>query len=102
MVDVRLRYFYAAIIFALKWSHMKVKALFFATCRDIVGSRELDIEIEEGSQVGDVKRVLMAKYPNFPATTKGLSVAVNAEYVDDCAILYPGDEIAFIPPVSGG
>ena len=102
MVDVRLPCLYTSIIFAIKWSHMKVKALFFATCRDIVGSREFDLEIEEGSQVGDVKRVLMAKYPNFPATTKGLSVAVNAEYVDDCAILYPGDEIAFIPPVSGG
>ena len=81
---------------------MKVKALFFATYRDIVGSREFELEIEEGSQVGDVKRVLMATYPNFLATTKVLSVAVNAEYVDDYAILYPGDEIAFIPPVSGG
>ena len=102
MVDVRLGCFYPSIKFAIKWYPMKVKALFFATCRDIVGSREFDIEIEEGSQVGDVKRALMATYPNFPATTKGLSVAVNAEYVDDCAILCPGDEIAFIPPVSGG
>jgi molybdopterin converting factor subunit 1 len=80
---------------------MKIKALFFATCRDIVGSREYELEIEAGSQVGDVKRVLMATYPNFPATDK-VSVAVNAEYVDDRVILCPGDEIAFIPPVSGG
>ena len=81
---------------------MKVKTLFFASCRDMVGSREFDLEIDDGSRVGDVKRVLMATYPNFPAATNVLSVAVNAEYVDDRVILCPGDEIAFIPPVSGG
>jgi molybdopterin synthase sulfur carrier subunit len=81
---------------------MKIKALFFAACRDIVGNRELDLEVGEGSQVEDLKNVLLVKYPELATINNVLSIAVNAEYVDGNAILNPGDEVAFIPPVSGG
>jgi len=37
---------------------MKIKALFFAACRDIVGNRELDLDVGEGSQVEDLKRLI--------------------------------------------
>ncbi|MBT4977780.1 MAG: molybdopterin converting factor subunit 1 [Gemmatimonadetes bacterium] len=81
---------------------MKIKALFFAACRDIVGNRELDLDVGEGSQVEDLKNVLLVKYPELATINNVLSIAVNAEYVDGNAILNPGDEVAFIPPVSGG
>ena len=81
---------------------MKVKAIFFASCRDIVGSRELELDFAEGFSVGDLKRDLVAQYPRLAAIYKVLSIAVNAEYVDDDVLLKPGDEVAFIPPVSGG
>jgi molybdopterin synthase sulfur carrier subunit len=81
---------------------MKIKALFFAACRDIVGNRELDLDVGEGSQVEDLKNVLLVKYPDLATINNVLSIAVNAEYVDGNAILNPGDEVAFIPPVSGG
>ena len=81
---------------------MKIKALFFAACRDIVGNRELDLDVGEGSQVEDLKNVLVVKYPELATINNVLSIAVNAEYVDGNAILNPGDEVAFIPPVSGG
>ena len=44
---------------------MKIKALFFAACRDIVGNRELDLDVGEGSQVEDLKNVLLVKYPEL-------------------------------------
>ena len=81
---------------------MKVKALFFAACRDIIGDRELELDLEEGSQVDDLKSVLLVKYPGLAALNDVLSIAVNAEYADSNTILNPGDEVAFIPPVSGG
>lgn len=81
---------------------MKVKALFFAVCRDIVGDRELDLDIEEGFRVEDLKRDLLIKFPGLTAVNEVLSIAVNSEYADNDTILNSGDEIAFIPPVSGG
>ena len=81
---------------------MKIKVLFFASCRDIVGTKELDLEVQEGFRVGDLKRNLLEEYPRLAALNDVLSVAINAEYVDESALLNPGDEVAFIPPVSGG
>ena len=81
---------------------MKVKALFFATCRDIVGDKELQLELEEGCIVGDLKSKLIAKYPSLATVNEVLSIAVNSEYVDNNIVLHSGDEVAFIPPVSGG
>ncbi len=81
---------------------MKIKALFFAACRDIVGNRELDLDVGEGSQVDDLKNVLLVKYPELATINNVLSIAVNAEYVDGNTILNSGDEVALIPPVSGG
>ena len=81
---------------------MKVKALFFAACRDIVGDKELELELEEGCRVGDLKSKLLTTYPRLATINKVLSIAVNSEYVDNNTVLYSGDEIAFIPPVSGG
>ena len=81
---------------------MKIKILFFASCRDIVGTKELDLEVQEGFRVRDLKRNLLEEYPRLAALNDVLSVAINAEYVDESVLLNPGDEVAFIPPVSGG
>ena len=81
---------------------MKIKILFFASCRDIVGTKELDLEVQEGFRAGDLKRNLLEEYPRLSALNDVLSVAINAEYVDESVLLNPGDEVAFIPPVSGG
>lgn len=81
---------------------MKIKALFFASCRDIVGNREMALDIEEGSRVKELRKKLLANYPRLATLDEVLSIAVNSEYVDDTTLLNPGDEVAFIPPVSGG
>lgn len=81
---------------------MKVKLLFFASSRSITGDKELTWDISENSTVGDMKKELGLQYPKFVGMENILSIAVNAEYVDDSIVLSDGDEIAFIPPVSGG
>ncbi|MCY3788511.1 MAG: molybdopterin converting factor subunit 1 [Gemmatimonadetes bacterium] len=81
---------------------MKIKVLFFASCRDAVGHKSCDWEIAEGYRVADLQRELVAAYPQLAAVQQVLSVAVNAEYVGDHTVLKAGDEVALIPPVSGG
>ena len=81
---------------------MKIKVLFFASCRDVVGHRSCDWEIEEGYRVADLQRGLVAAYPQLAAVQQVLSIAVNSEYVGNHTVLKAGDEVALIPPVSGG
>lgn len=81
---------------------MKVKLLFFASSRNIIGEKELNWDISKDCTVGDIKKELRLQYPTFIKTEKTLSIAVNAEYVEESTVLFDGDEVAFIPPVSGG
>jgi len=81
---------------------MKIKVLFFASCRDIAGCREAEIEVLEGTTVEAFKRGLLIQYPDLAGLSNVLSVAVNTEYAVDSTVLRAGDEVAFIPPVSGG
>jgi molybdopterin converting factor subunit 1 len=81
---------------------MIVKVLFFASCRDIAGCREKDWEIPEGATVGDLKGRLGAAFGGLARLRHSLAVAVNTEYADDSTALSDGDEVALIPPVSGG
>ena len=81
---------------------MKIKVLFFASCRDAVGHRSCDWEIAEGCRVADLQRELVAAYPQLAAVQQVLSIAVNSEYAGSHTALQAGDEVALIPPVSGG
>ena len=81
---------------------LKVKLLFFATCRDITGVKEMDYEVDDQATLNELKRRLYVEHPELKPLEKTLSCAVNTEYVNDSVRLYCGDEVAFIPPVSGG
>ena len=79
---------------------MKVKARFFARYREAVGRAEMELELGEKATVVQMLSQLRQQYPHLP--TNPIMVAVNAEYVEPDFVLNPGDEVAFIPPVSGG
>jgi molybdopterin synthase catalytic subunit len=81
---------------------MKVKVLFFASCRDIAGCREKDWVIREGTTVSDLKGDLISAYPGLQGLRNSLAVAVNTDYCGDSTVLRDGDQVALIPPVSGG
>ena len=81
---------------------MKIRVRLFASFREAAGSGTLSWDAPEGSTVSAVVDALRAQYPGFgPAAEKAL-LAVNQEYVGGTFTLHDGDELALIPPVSGG
>jgi molybdopterin converting factor subunit 1 len=81
---------------------MRVTVRLFARLRDIAGTGELAREAPAGASVHAVWSSLVADYPAFAAYEKSISCAVNADYSRFTASVADGDEIAFLPPVSGG
>ncbi len=81
---------------------MEVRLLFFAVLRDIVGADRKTVELTEGATAADLWRRLADEHPRLGAFPGPPLVAVNQEYADPAAPLRAGDEVAFIPPVSGG
>jgi molybdopterin synthase catalytic subunit len=72
----------------------------FASYREQAGTARLSLEVPDGTRVRDLQAQLAAQVPALTAT-RGL-VAVNQTYVGPDFVLHAGDEVAFIPPVSGG
>ena len=81
---------------------MRVTVRLFARLREIVGAAELDREAPADATVGLVWRALARDYPDLERYTDSISSAVNAEYARMEAPVQAGDEVAFLPPVSGG
>ena len=81
---------------------MYVTVRFFALHRDVVGAPELELEIPAGTTAGELWAQLSATYPRLSGATRSLMYAVNQSYADAGTELHEGDEVAFIPPVSGG
>lgn len=81
---------------------MKARVKFFAALREMMGTRELSLEVADGQTVGDLYRELCARFPRLGDYGTTLLYSVNAEYVPPEHALRDGDEVAFIPPVSGG
>jgi len=74
----------------------------FASFREAVGHGELVVEASESSTVGDLLSRLRAEHPELGAAAENAMLAVNQEYVGPDLRLHDGDELALIPPVSGG
>jgi molybdopterin synthase catalytic subunit len=77
---------------------MRVRVRLFAALRELAGTAERELELPEGARVGDV----WGRIPELGAEPQGLLYALNKEYVDASRELADGDELAVIPPVSGG
>ena len=74
----------------------------FATLRERAHTAELTREFPDGTTVGDIWRHLVGEFPALGGHHNSVGFAVNQEYVDGSFKPRMGDEIAFIPPVSGG
>ena len=81
---------------------MHVTVRLFARLRDIAGAAELAREIAPGATIGDLWHELAGEYPELVPYERSISSAVNADYVRMTQELRAGDEVAFLPPVSGG
>jgi molybdopterin converting factor subunit 1 len=81
---------------------MRVTVRLFARLRDITGAAELTREASPGDTVGAVWRRLVQEFPELSRYERAISTAVNADYARMEQTLGDGDEVAFLPPVSGG
>jgi molybdopterin synthase catalytic subunit len=81
---------------------MTLHVKLFAGAREAVGVRELLFEAQDGLTTGGLLRELAAQYPRLAPMLGSLRVAVNREYAEGDRRLQAHDEVALIPPVSGG
>ena len=81
---------------------MSVTVRLFARLREIAGADELVRPIAPPATVADVWRALTAEWPALSPYAASLSCAVNAQYARMTTPVHDGDEVAFLPPVSGG
>ena len=81
---------------------MKIHIKLFASVREIIGQKELILEVPDGMTASALPQQLAAQYPRLRTLVSFLKVAVNQEYADGARVLAEGDEVALLPPVSGG
>ncbi len=74
----------------------------FAKAAEITGTRQITLQLSGEETVGTLFRKIAINHPELSELKASLRFAVNHEFSDDTRRLHPGDEIALIPPVSGG
>jgi molybdopterin converting factor subunit 1 len=80
----------------------KIKILLFATLRDYVGAKTIEMEIPANTTITELKALLVKVYPKLAPVQESMMAAINREYAPDEKVLPNNAEIAFFPPVSGG
>jgi molybdopterin converting factor subunit 1 len=81
---------------------MLIHVRLFAAHRQLLGKREVDLQVAERATILDVWHALKAEHPQFGHLSDTLVVARNHDYATLETKVSDGDVIAFIPPVSGG
>ena len=81
---------------------IKVQIRFFAICREKVGKGSIFLNLEPGSSVQDLTKIIVEQFPELKDILSRSKVSVNLKFVQTSHILRDGDEVALIPPVSGG
>jgi MoaD family protein len=81
---------------------MKIHVHFYAQLRDLIGVRELDVDLSEGATVRDLLEKIYAHQPALRSHDKSILIGAGVEFVDRNYRLKQGEEIAIMPPVQGG
>jgi molybdopterin converting factor subunit 1 len=81
---------------------MRVKVQLFARLRELAGRGETHVDVPPGARVADVWRTIASAHPELEPFGGAVSCAVNADFAQRTAVVHEGDEVAFLPPVSGG
>ena len=78
--------------------------LYFASAREEIGLREEKLQLPDRSNttLASLRHLLITKYPHAASTIESITLARNLEYSEDDVTLADGDEVALIPPISGG
>lgn len=81
---------------------MQVRVLFLGMLKEIAGRESESVDLADGATLGDLHSVLQQRMPQLLQFRHAIALAVNYEYSDSHTPLHNGDEVALIPPVSGG
>jgi MoaE-MoaD fusion protein len=81
---------------------MRVQVLFFGVLKDIVGRAEDALELQDGATLADVLSHYEERVPKIRGMLRTVALSVNQHYAGPGAVLGEGDEVALLPPVSGG
>lgn len=81
---------------------MRVTVRLFARLRELAGRTEVECDVAEPASVSDVWRAVAGRFPALVPFGQSVSCAVNADFARMTAPVREGDDVAFLPPVSGG
>ena len=81
---------------------MKINLRLFSIYRDIVGSKEMTIDVARGATLGDLFEELLHRYPGLKSLEGSVILAVNRDFADSETKLKEDDEVALMPPIGGG
>jgi molybdopterin synthase catalytic subunit len=81
---------------------VQVKVIYFGILKELAGAAEERVEVSERSTAGELFAALRGRHPGLERFANALAIAVNLEYSDKSRVLEANDEVALIPPVSGG
>ena len=81
---------------------MRIRVLFFGVLRDVVGVREDSLDVPEGGRLDTVFEHYATRFPKLREMAASTVLALNQQFSSPSAPLAEGDEVAFLPPVSGG
>ena len=99
--NLRRRFFLFRLAHA-RISDMQVRVLFFGQLKEIIGLAQDEAELSEGARVEDLFERYGRRFPQLAEFRASIAASVNQEYAGWRAPLASGDEVAFLPPVSGG
>jgi molybdopterin converting factor subunit 1 len=83
-------------------SGVRVHIRLFASLRELAGCTEVALDLPDGATAADAWQRLAAEHPALAARRAGLTAAINRRYAAFADPLADGDELVFVPPVSGG
>ena len=81
---------------------MQIRLLFFGVLKDVVNASNASLDLSEGATVADLLAQCQSKTPRLKEMLPSIAVAVNQQYAGAEIELHDGDEVALLPPVSGG
>jgi molybdopterin converting factor subunit 1 len=81
---------------------LRVRVRLFAVQRELAGTREVTLELPDGTDVEGAWAALVARHPVLAPGRPSMRFARNGDYAEPATVLAEGDELAMIPPVSGG
>ncbi len=83
-------------------NHITITVKLFAIYQEVYGQEEINLDLPQNSKVEDIFKIMIIQYPQLVSWQSVTKLAVNLDFVSSDFMLSNGDEVALIPPVSGG